>query len=59
MNVDENLAVTIGGGFFVVAIIGYALKARESAYDITWKIQLLLSNSCFLLITTYYASGDV
>jgi uncharacterized membrane protein (Fun14 family) len=26
MNVDENLAVTIGGGFFVVAIIGYALK---------------------------------
>lgn len=26
MNVDENLAVTIGGGFFVGAIIGYALK---------------------------------
>ena len=26
MNVDENLAVTTGGGFFVGAIIGYALK---------------------------------
>jgi uncharacterized membrane protein (Fun14 family) len=26
MNLDENLAVTIGGGFFAGALIGYALK---------------------------------
>ncbi len=26
MNIDENLAVTIGGGFFARAIIGYALR---------------------------------
>ena len=26
MNLDQNLAVTIGGGFFVGILIGYALK---------------------------------
>ncbi len=26
MNIDENLAVTIGGGFLVGVLIGYALK---------------------------------
>src|SRR5438105_12786243 len=26
MNIDENLAATIGGGFFAGALIGYALK---------------------------------
>jgi uncharacterized membrane protein (Fun14 family) len=26
MNLDENLAVTIGGGFFGGILIGYALK---------------------------------
>lgn len=26
MNIDENLAVTVGGGFFIGVLIGYALK---------------------------------
>ena len=26
MNIDENLAVAIGGGFFVGVLVGYALK---------------------------------
>ena len=26
MNLDENLAVTIGGGFFAGVLIGFALK---------------------------------
>jgi uncharacterized membrane protein (Fun14 family) len=26
MNLDENLAVTVGGGFFGGILIGYALK---------------------------------
>jgi uncharacterized membrane protein (Fun14 family) len=26
MNIDENLAVTIGGGFFMGILIGYAIK---------------------------------